>query len=445
MNRELVDKVVNAVLYEGYILYPYRASSKKNQRERFTFGRVYPRDYSDAQNGAEPCLMQTECLVRNESRDAVLEISVRFLQPSIREVGKLREPAKTWPDHPALEIVPELKTGDQLYQTWQEALEREVKLPSVSLNEETEFEHGFEFSSEQTLEPIRDSSGILGAIRRRHESIRGKIELKVRAIDDGMMQVTVRVLNETPVARENVDNQTEVIMRTFASTHTILHAPGGQFVSLLDPSPACAGAAKECKNIGCWPVLVGDESKGERDAMLSSPIILYDYPKIAPESAGDLFDGAEIDEILTLRVKTMTDAEKVEMRQVDEQARKILERTEELPNEHLLQMHGMMRNVRSLGEDFFNPPKKIESAKVQGVDLKKGDRVRVRPKKRADVMDMALSGKIAIIEAIEQDVEDQIHFALILEDDPGKDLGFMRQPGHRFFYGADEVEPVGAG
>ena len=71
---------------------------------------------------------------------------------------------------------------------------------------------------------------------------------------------------------------------------------------------------------------------------------------------------------------------------------------------------------------------------MHGIELKKGDRVRIRPKKRADVMDMALNGKIAIIEAVEQDVEEQIHFALILEDDPGKDLGFMRQPGHRFFY-----------
>src|SRR5262245_36879249 len=64
MNRELLDQVVDATLYEGYILYPYRASSKKNKRERFTFGRVYPEVYSAAQKGAEPCLIQTECLVK---------------------------------------------------------------------------------------------------------------------------------------------------------------------------------------------------------------------------------------------------------------------------------------------------------------------------------------------------------------------------------------------
>jgi hydrogenase maturation protease len=176
--------------------------------------------------------------------------------------------------------------------------------------------------------------------------------------------------------------------------------------------------------------------------MLSSPIILYDYPKIAVESAGDLFDSTEIDEILTLRIKTMTDEEKQEVRNVDEQARRILERTENISAEHFMRMHGTMREVHSVNEDFFNPARRIESAKVGSIELKKGDRVRIHPKKRSDVMDMALEGRIAIIEAVEQDVDDQIHFALILEDDPGKDLGFMRQPGHRFFYGADEVEPV---
>ena len=442
MNRDLVDKVVNAVLYEGYILYPYRASSKKNQRERFTFGRVYPKDYSDAQNGAEPCVMQTECLVRNESRDAVLGISVRFLQLSAREIGKLGAPVDQFTHDTPFEIVPELRVGTQLYQAWQEAIEREVSLPDVSLNEAAEREQPFQFSAGRTIEPIRNGPKIVAVVVRRSEAIKGTIQLMTRLIDDKVMKITTRVINETGIDKDKIDDSDEVIMRTFASTHTILSAPGGEFVSLLDPAPDYEAEANKCKNIGCWPVLVGEEKKNDRDTMLSSPIILYDYPKIAAESAGDLFDSTEIDEILTLRVKTMTDAEKAEMRNLDEQARRILERTENITADHFMQMHGTMRNVRSANEDFFNPAKQIESATVQGVDLKKGDRVRIRPKKRADVMDLALNGKIAVIEAVEEDVEDQVHFALILEDDPGKDLGFMRQPGHRFFFGADEVEPI---
>jgi hypothetical protein len=101
-----------------------------------------------------------------------------------------------------------------------------------------------------------------------------------------------------------------------------------------------------------------------------------------------------------------------------------------------------MRNARSSNENFFNPSKRLESATVGDRQVKAGDRVRIRPKKRADVMDMALAGKIAVIEAVEQDVDGGVQLALVLDDDPGRDLGMMRQPGHRFFYATDEVEAV---
>jgi hypothetical protein len=405
MNRELVDKIVNAVLYEGYILYPYRASSKKNQRERFTFGRIYPQQYSEAQNGREPCLMQTECLVRNESHDAALEIAVRFLQPLARE------------------------TGDQL---WLEAIEREVKLSPVSLNVSIEQMHEFTFPAADSVEK---------EITRRNEMICGRIELQTQVAEEAVVKIRVRIFNETPVPAKARENQDALLMRTFASTHTILHAIGGKFVSLLDPDPDCIELAGACRNIGTWPVLV-DEEKHERDAMLSSPIILYDYPRIAPESAGDLFDSTEIDELLTLRVQALTNTEKIEMQRVDEQARKILERAENLRPEQFLKMHGTLREVRKTNEELFNPAQRRESAAVDGVTLKAGDRVRIRPKRRADVMDIALEGKIAIIESVEEDVDKNVHFAVVLEDDPGRDIGMMRHIGHRFFYAADEVEPL---
>ena len=133
-------------------------------------------------------------------------------------------------------------------------------------------------------------------------------------------------------------------MRSFVSTHTILDVRDGEFVSLLDPPEAFREAAAGCSNVGTYPVLIGAE--GSRDCMLSSPIILYDYPQIAPESAGNLFDGTEIDEILTLRIMTLTDEEKHEMRGADDRARQILERTEALPLEQLMKMHGAMRSVK---------------------------------------------------------------------------------------------------
>jgi hypothetical protein len=92
--------------------------------------------------------------------------------------------------------------------------------------------------------------------------------------------------------------------------------------------------------------------------------------------------------------------------------------------------------------DFLAEKPKPESVKVFGVDLRKGDKVRLWPKKGADVLDLALTGQVATIESIEQDFEDNIHLAVLLDDDPGRDLGELRQPGHRFFFSPDEVEPV---
>jgi hypothetical protein len=406
MNRELVDKIVNAVLYEGYILYPYRASSQKNQRERFTFGRIYPQQYSDAQKGREACLMQTECLVRNESHDAALEITVRFLQPLARE------------------------TGEQL---WLEAIEREVKLSRIGLNDPIARSHSFEFPASHSVD---------GAIVRRSEAVTGQIDIETHLVGSVIVKIMVRIFNKTHVPENRIEDEDAVLMRTFASTHTILHAPGSKCVSSLDPDPDCIESARACCNIGTWPVLVGDKEKHERDVMLSSPIILYDYPQIAPESAGNLFDSTEIDELLTLRVQALTDTEKLEMQRVDEQARKILERAENIQPEQFLKMHGTLRDVRKSDEEFFNPAQRRDTAVVNGVTLKRGDRVRIRAKKRADVMDIALNGRIAIIEAVEEDVDKNVHFALVLEDDPGRDIGMMRYIGHRFFYAADEVEPV---
>jgi hydrogenase maturation protease len=123
----------------------------------------------------------------------------------------------------------------------------------------------------------------------------------------------------------------------------------GKFISLLEPPEELKDLAVSCENIGVWPVLIG--MQGERDTMLASPVILYDYPQIAPESPGDLFDGTEIDEILALRIMTMTDAEKHEMRHADDRARRILERTEALPMEHLMKLHGTLRELHALDEE----------------------------------------------------------------------------------------------
>jgi hypothetical protein len=200
------------------------------------------------------------------------------------------------------------------------------------------------------IEPLSDGDGmVVGRLVRTQTGIDGAIYVAAHPVVAGVYRVVVRVKNVTPLSDATHISREEALMRSLVSAHLLLGVHEGEFVSLLDPPEALREATALCRNVGTFPVLVGEE--GRRDTMLSSPIILYDYPQIAPESAGDLFDGTEIDEILSLRIMTMTEEEKHEMRQSDERARQLLERTETLPEEHLMKLHGVLRGLRPLKED----------------------------------------------------------------------------------------------
>jgi hypothetical protein len=345
MSEHLVDRIVKSVLYEGYMLYPYRRSSLKNQH-RWNFGIVYP-------ESMEPSRMQTECLLEDDP-DGAVDIQVRFLQVYEKD-------------------------------SWQEVIERTINAFDVGT-------HPFDFGS-----------------------VRGDVCVDRELVEPGLHKIVVKISNRTIL-----DNGREPLLQSLVSTHTILEVRGGSFISLLDPPDRFREAALNCRNVGTWPVLVGKES--EKKCLLSSPIILYDYPQIAEESPGDLFDCTEIDEILTLRILALTDSEKEEMRHSGERERLLLERVESLTPEELLRLHGTMREPRT--------------------GLKRGDRVRLRPRPGGDVFDIVLAGRIAVVESVHQDFEDRTHVAVIIEDDPGKDLGMMRQPGHRFFFSTEELELV---
>ena len=197
----------------------------------------------------------------------------------------------------------------------------------------------------ETTEPLLDEStgNTAGGLIRTQQAIDGEIQVSVIEVVAGLFKCTIQILNRTPLENADQKSRDDALMRSFVSTHTILNVANGEFVSLLDPPENFREAAAGCSNIGTYPVMVGEE--GFTDCMLSSPIILYDYPQIAPESAGNLFDGTEIDEILTLRIMTLTEEEKREMRSADDRARQILERTETLPMEQLMKMHGAMKGV----------------------------------------------------------------------------------------------------
>lgn len=411
--------------------------------------------------------MQTECLVEAPGGAGKVQVSVRFLQPMSRAVGRLEEPLSQWPEvEPAYEVVPELRVGDECYPTWHEAVERRVEVPWLQLDPRAAVQQRltFAFPGVRRLEPILDGRRVAGVIVRRQFAIQGRLEVDTQPLGSGLFRITTRVVNESGAAPKEEDPAEALLLRTLASTHTVLCARGGQFISLLDPPAEFQEAVRLCKNIGTWPVLIGEQENRDREVMLSSPIILYDYPQIADESAGPLFDGTEIDEILTLRILTLTEEERREMRRVDAQARRLLERTESLSDNSLLKLHGAMRSgnpeqqapaLRPADastatqtaapvdfDDFFGPSTRLEGVVVRGIYLKPGARVRIWPKARADVLDLALCGQTAVVEAVEQDAERRVHLGLVLENDPGKDLGLLRQPGHRFFYGVDEVEPL---
>ena len=349
MNAALVDGVVKAVMYEGYMLYPYRPSAVKN-RQRFNFGVVYPRAYSEAQGGTDACMMQTECLVQGDE-DALCVVSVRFLRMLARSLKKLVVPLSEMSSLTESNITAaeRLEVNGKRFLGWQEAVEEviEVRESNLSALAAQPIEWPFRLSAKQHREAIRDERGwLVGIIQRDKASIAGRIEFAAELVQPGLFKVRVRIFNESPMHGSARLTREKALEKSLLSAHTILEVRQGEFISLVDPPEMCLDSVRICQNIGTWPILVGEE--GQRDTMLSSPIILYDYPQVAPESPGDLFDGAEIDEILSLRIMTLTEEEKREMRESDERARQILERTEAMPDEQWLKLHGAMRGMRAV-------------------------------------------------------------------------------------------------
>ena len=352
MNLRAVEQIAKAVLYEGYMLYPYRPSSVKNQ-QRWNFGVLCPQSYSEVQKGSEAWTMQTECLVEGSVLTAI-EVRVRFLQLVERTVAQATAPKNGLPGGVVREFQPvdRLVVDDHVYQPWQEAIEREVVVSVCNL-EALGYRlvpDAFSFQADKQFEHVRNRAGqFAGVIVRERRTLCGAIEIMGQKVADGLYRVSVRVRNTTPFESPEKSSRDEALLSSMVSTHTVLGVQDGSFVSLLAPPEPLAELASTCKNVGTWPVLVGEE--GQSDTLLSSPIILYDYPQIAPESAGDLFDGTEIDEILSLRILTLTDDEKREMTQSDERARSMLERTEAMPAEQFMKLHGVLRGMRPLKEE----------------------------------------------------------------------------------------------
>lgn len=446
MSFELAQRVADAVLYEGYVLYPYRASATKN-RVRWQFGVVVPRGYSEG-GESEPWAMQTECLLE-PGATARLDVRVRFLQVQARTVEEAVDSERD-----RFRPVEALEVGGQQLSAWDEGVEGTVDQPGIDVAEILARERAIpiEVPGGREVERVRGPAGeIRGRIVRERWPISGLVRIAGQ-VWGSVVKVRVRIENSSAWTQDAEVDRHLALRRSLIGTHTLLAVRDGAFVSLLDPPRWAVEAAASCANLHTWPVLIGLE--GRRDVMLSSPIILYDYPAVAPESPGDFCDATEIDELLTLRIMTLTAEEKQEARGTDERARQIIERSDAIPPELFDRLHGAIRSLETPGgaEHAEPPPWGLppdpredippEEAwmQLEGMRVSKGSRVRVRPRRRADSMDMFFDGRAARVEGVYRDVEDQTYVAVTLEDDPGGDL--HRWYGRFLYFHPEEIEPL---
>jgi hypothetical protein len=495
---EHARRVADAILYEGYLLYPYRQSAQKNQA-RFQFGVLMPPGYAAA-DPSEATACQTECLL--ECADsAEITVLVRFLQLVRRRVlaldagtGVMRE-------------VSELTVDGTQYTCFEEAAEREQRVRVVV----SDLLAG-DVRADLTVEPgeqaedLTESGGhAAGKVVRHWSALAGVIRLHAERVAGPYQALRLRVRLENAAADATQPSvprrRDDALEYALIAAHCLIEVPGGRFLSMTDPPEWAAAEVTRCQNIGTWPVLGGPpECTG---LLLSSPVILYDHPEVAAESAGDLFDATEIDEILTLRTLALTDEEKRQARATDSRAADLLDRLDDMPPEMLERMHGAIRYLRAAptatrsGTTGAGPPSWLGSLSgdrrpnspttsrsdiaaagpditaaldvtarpsvpwwdpgadasvspetdqvlIDGVAVRRDSHVLMQPgSRRADAQDLFLAGREAVVEAVLFDVDGQAHLAVTPLDDPAADL--HRNHGRFLYFAPDEVQPLPPG
>lgn len=414
---EAARAIADAVLYEGYLLYPYRAGSVKN-RMRWQFGVFVPPGFTTTE---EPSSCQTECLLDGGlDGGAVLHVRSRFLHVQ----------ARTSRDAPP----------------YDEAAEREIDVVwrLADLLEEERVRDTRIPGGRETADGITRTWQPLDVrIRASAERLPGPY---------GLVRLRLRLENTSDWTGEE---RPEALRHSPVAAHTLIAVTGGTFLSLLDPPEWARPAVGACRNHGTWPALIDD------DVVLSSPIILDDRPEIAAESPGDLFDATEIDEILSLRTMTLTEEEKREARATDPRAAEIIDRVDAMPPELLERLHGAIRSpgprrgwdadrdevpVFTTDKPWWDPGAdasvcpETDRVTVAGREVGRGSKVRLRPSGRADAQDMFVSGRVATVEAVLFDVDGSRHLAVTIDEDPGTDM--RRAQGRFWYFDPDDVEPL---
>ena len=436
-----VAAVADAVLFEGYLLYPYRASSQKN-RLRWQFGVLTPHGFGD-----EPDRSRTEVLLERRP-GTTLHLRLRFLQ--------LR--ARTVHDAAGRPVDALLADGERHF-PWEEGVPRTVDAAvAVAPGEQTV---AFGLPAEHTTAPVGD-----GRVERRCWPVRGRLVVAAEPLPGpyDVLRLRVDVVNDSAYP---TGAPREVALRTsLIAAHTLLAVTGGGFLSATDPPEWARPATAALENRHAWPVLAGPPERA--DLLLSSPIILADHPQLAPESPTDLFDGTEIDEILSLRTLVLTDEEKAEARATDPRAAAVVDAVDAMPPEIWDRLHGAIRALRPTapvpplipgtaagaeidpvfgtdvpwwdpGADSSVDPE-TDAVLIGGIPVAKGSHVLLRPRPGGDVQDMFLAGLPATVHAVLHDVDGDVHLAVSVDGDPAAELQIAH--GRFRYFHTDEVEVV---
>jgi hypothetical protein len=449
MSLNAVRRIADAVLYEGYILYPYRASAQKN-RSRWQFGVLMPPAFTAA-DPSETSTMRAECVFEHHGQPAV-EVTVRFLQVQRRRTGGAAPDASVQDTRAADVSVPAV---------WDEAVEREV---TVTVSSRALLGDGAD--TRFTVPGGEDTETMAGArVVRRREPLTGSVSVRATPLPGPWQaaMLTVQVTNESDgaVKAGTAASREEALPAALVAAHLVITVSGGAFLSMTDPPEWASPQVAACQSQGCWPVLAGPE--GSRQVMLAAPIILPDHPQVAQESPGELYDGTEIDEILTLRTLALSDEEKAEARATDPRAAALIDRVDAMDAPTMEQLHGTIRAM-SAHRPASGPPSAAgpagdgehvpwwdpgadasvspgtDSVFVCGQRVARGSRVTLRPgARRADAQDMFLAGRAALVEAVLVDVDDTTYLAVTLADDPAADL--QSAHGRFLYFSPDEVEP----
>ncbi|MDH6128303.1 hypothetical protein [Kitasatospora sp. GP82] len=446
-------QIADAVLFEGYVLYPYRASAAKN-RLRWQFGVLVPPAFGAS--ASEHSHQRTECLMEPR-RGATLTVQLRFLHVQKRTVQRILADR-------GFEAVEELALSDRVLVPWDEGVEESVELGvTVSELAGDGVVLPFDLPAREVQEIVHEGGRPIGRLVRRRERLDGVLRLTAQEVPGpcAALRLSAVVENSSGWAQPEGGDRDLALRRSLVSAHLLLGLSAGSFVSMTDPPQWAAPAVAQCRNEHTWPVLAGES--GGSDVVLSSPIILADHPEVAPESPGALYDATEIDEILALRTAALTEQEKREARGTDERAGAVIDLADSLPPEVWERLHGAVRALREVtgpeppvtdgfpgtapDTPWWDPgaDRSVDPASdrvlVDGTPIGAGSRVLLKPgRRRTDAQDLFLHGRTALVEAVLRDVDGTVHLAVTIDGDPGADL--WRAQGRFRYFQPDEVTPL---